>query len=73
LSGATKQQHKAVNVAKRREDVTEEIEKVSNRWDKLWLPDYEEGAIDFDDKDHFRRVLISESDVEKDDDIPISF
>ena len=72
--GATNQGEKAENSAiRRREEDTEEIDNYPNRWEKLWLPEYEEGAIDFDDKNHCKRLLISESDVEKDDDAPIPF
>ena len=45
-----------------------------NRWKKLWVSaDYEEGAIDFDDDDHYKIAIISESDVENDDNVPMLF
>jgi len=78
VSSGSADQKKATGVVakKRREeerDSDEKDESIPYRWTKLWVPDYEEGAINFDDDHHCKTVIISESDVEKDDDESISF
>ena len=70
-SGGTDDTKSSDGITKRRreedpEDTNVVDTSIPNRWKKLWVPDYEEGAIDFDDDDHYKIAIISESDVEKD-------
>lgn len=44
----------------------------SDKWAHLWFPEYDESMIDFDNEEIYFEEEITESDIERDEEAPIS-
>ncbi len=49
------------------------VGQINDKWAHLWFPEYDENLIDFDNEEFYFEEEITESDIERDEEDPISF